>query len=228
MIRSRQRAHLREAAYALREFEKRARTTAAKNSWPSTCGLPRGRSAGCWAASTLRTFWTSSSAISASENSSRKLTTTAVFHVKRSGWDAIFHVKTSDCRSSGPLDKLADWRQSDATTAYDVIVVGGGHAGCEAAAAARAWAPGCAGDPSLRDRRRHVVQSGNRRSRQRPSGPRDRRARRRSWAGPPTGRHPVPRAQPSQGSRGARPAGAGRPLALRGRRCSGAIERDQR
>ena len=48
---------------------------------------------------------------------------------------------------------------------YDVIVIGGGHAGCEAAAAARAGRPHAAADPQARDDRRDVVQSGDRRPR---------------------------------------------------------------
>ena len=98
---------------------------------------------------------------------------------------------------------------------HDVIVIGGGHAGCEAAAAcgaARARAP--AADPPDRDDRRDVVQPGDRRPGQGPSGARDRRARRRHGARHRPRRHPVPHAQPQQGPGGARPARPGRPQAL--------------
>ena len=71
-----------------------------------------------------------------------------------------------------------------------------------------------AGDPSIRDHRRDVLQSGDRRARQGPSGARDRCAR---WPDGPrrrSRRHPVPRAQSPQGPGGARPARPGRPQAL--------------
>ena len=63
----------------------------------------------------------------------------------------------------------------------------------------------------LDDHRRDVVQPGDRRARARPSGARDRCARRRDGARDRSRRHPVPRAQPQQGAGGARAARAGRP-----------------
>ena len=99
---------------------------------------------------------------------------------------------------------------------FDVIVIGGGHAGCEAAAAAaRMGAQDRADDPSVRDHRRDVLQSGDRRSGQGSSGPRNRRAGRPDGPGGGRGRHPVPGAQPAQRPGGARAARPGRPQALR-------------
>ena len=65
---------------------------------------------------------------------------------------------------------------------FDVIVIGAGHAGCEAAPPRRARAPRRRCSPTLRHNRRDVVQSGDRRPCQGPSGARDRRARRRDGA----------------------------------------------
>ncbi len=100
---------------------------------------------------------------------------------------------------------------------FDVIVIGGGHAGCEAAAAAaRMGASDRARDPPLRDDRRDVVQSGDRRARQGPSGARDRCLRRADGARRRPRRNSVPAAEPPQGAGGARAARAGRPQALCG------------
>ena len=72
-----------------------------------------------------------------------------------------------------------------------------------------------AGDPSLRDRRRDVLQSRHRRTRQGSSGSRGRCAGRIDGPGRGRCRHPVSDAQPPQGAGGARAARAGRPQALR-------------
>ncbi len=74
-----------------------------------------------------------------------------------------------------------------------------------------------AGDPPIRDHRRHVLQSGHRRPRQGPSGARNRCSGRPDGPRRRPGRHPVPRSQPPQGPGGARPARPGRPQALCGR-----------
>ena len=70
-------------------------------------------------------------------------------------------------------------------SSFDVIVIGGGHAGTEAAAAAAARSARATLllDPSPRHRRRDVLQSGDRRAGQGPSGARDRRARRHHGPG---------------------------------------------
>ena len=73
-----------------------------------------------------------------------------------------------------------------------------------------------AGDPSLCDHRRDVLQSRDRRARQGPSGPRGRCAGRPDGPGRRCRRHPVPDAQSPQGSGGPRSARPGRPQALRG------------
>ena len=102
---------------------------------------------------------------------------------------------------------------SDRPGNYDVVVIGGGHAGCEAAAAAaRVGARTLLLTHKRRDDRRDVVQPGDRRARQGASGARDRRARRRHGPGDRPRRHPVPHAQPQQGAGGAR-ARAPRPTA---------------
>ena len=100
-------------------------------------------------------------------------------------------------------------------TDFDVMVIGGGHAGCEAGGRGGALrrAHG-AGHPSLRHHRRNVLQSGDRRARQGPSGARDRRARRVDGARRRRGRHPVPRPQPPQGPGRPGTARPGRPQAL--------------
>jgi tRNA uridine 5-carboxymethylaminomethyl modification enzyme len=109
---------------------------------------------------------------------------------------------------------------------YDVLVIGGGHAGCEAAAAA---ARGERGSASLRfapGRRPDVVQSLDRRSRQGPSRPRARRVRRIDGARrrPPryTGECSIEaRAPPSRARESRRTAaftGSYRPAARRMRR----------
>ena len=73
----------------------------------------------------------------------------------------------------------ADRENCCAMAYYDVIVIGGGHAGCEAAAAARAAGRAhAAADPQARHHRRDVVQPRDRRARQGPPGARDRCARR--------------------------------------------------
>ena len=97
---------------------------------------------------------------------------------------------------------------------FDVIVVGGGHAGCEAAAAGPHGRSDRPGDPSGVDHRGHVLQSGDRRSRQRPSGPRDRRPGRADGPRRRPRRHPVPRPQPAQGAGRPRPARPGGSPAL--------------
>ena len=101
----------------------------------------------------------------------------------------------------------------DSAARYDVVVIGGGHAGCEAAAAAaRLGARTALLTHRPRDDRRDVVQPGDRRARQGPSGARDRRARRRHGPRDRPRRHPVPHAEPQQGAGGAR-ARARRPTA---------------
>ena len=78
--------------------------------------------------------------------------------------------------SARPPRRLLDVSMS---RGFDVIVVGGGHAGCEARRPRRAWARARPSSPTARDDRRHVLQSGHRRARQGPSRARDRRPRRR-------------------------------------------------
>ena len=108
---------------------------------------------------------------------------------------------------------------------FDVIVVGGGHAGCEAAAAAARMGAATA----LVTHRFATIGAmscnpGDRRPRQGPSGPRNRCARRPDGPRRRPRRHPVPRAQPPQGPGGARAARAGRPQAL----CRGHAAGDSR
>ena len=98
---------------------------------------------------------------------------------------------------------------------YDVIVIGGGHAGCEAAAAAARFGARTA----LVTQRFDTIgvdelQPGDRRARQGPSGARDRRPRRADGPRRRLRRHPVPRPQPPQGPGGAGAARPGRPQAL--------------
>ena len=100
-------------------------------------------------------------------------------------------------------------------TRFDVIVVGGGHAGTEAALAARAHGPrDAAADPQHRNARADVVQSVDRRDRQGAPRQGGRRAGRRDGARHRRGRHPVPHPQLEQGAGGARDPRAGRPRAL--------------
>ena len=86
-------------------------------------------------------------------------------------------------QSAAPFLRFARHGNAGSET-YDVVVIGGGHAGCEAAAAAaRLGRAHGAADASARDDRRDVVQPGDRRARQGASGARDRRARRRHGRG---------------------------------------------
>ena len=80
-----------------------------------------------------------------------------------------------------------------------------------------------AADPQARDHRRDVLQSGDRRPGQGPSGARDRRARRADGPAGRRGRHPVPAAEPLQGPGGARPARPDRPQALSPGHAGGAV-----
>ena len=98
---------------------------------------------------------------------------------------------------------------------FDVLVIGGGHAGCEAAAAAarRGARVGLVELPR-RGHRPDVVQPVDRRGRQGPSGARARRVRRADGARRRPRGDPPPDAQPQQGPRGPGPARPGRPQAL--------------
>ena len=99
---------------------------------------------------------------------------------------------------------------------FDVIVVGGGHAGCEAAAAAaRMGANTALVTHRARHDRRDVVQSGDRRAGQGPPRPRDRCARRGHGPRWPTG--PASSSallNRTQGAGRAGAAGAGGPRAV--------------
>ena len=77
---------------------------------------------------------------------------------------------------------------------------------------------------SRRHRRAHAVQSGDRRHRQGPSGPRDRRARRADGPRDRRDRHPVQAAQPQPRARGLVAAGAGRQAASTARGCATTLE----
>ena len=130
----------------------------------------------------------------------------------------MFHVKHSLFDPLPRPSYLSAEARFAMTNSFDVIVVGGGHAGCEAAAAAaRIGARTALVTHRFATDRRDVVQPGDRRSRQGPSRPRDRRARRPDGPRRRRGRHPVPPPQPAQGAGRARPARPGRPQALRPR-----------
>ena len=70
------------------------------------------------------------------------------------------------------------------------------------------------GDPSVRNRWRNVLQPGDRRPRQGPSGARDRRARWGDGARRRQGRHSISRPEPPQGTGRPGPSRPGRPEAL--------------
>ena len=98
---------------------------------------------------------------------------------------------------------------------FDVIVIGGGHAGTEAAGRLPGWALRPRWSPiDFATDRRDVLQSRHRRPGQGPSGPRGRCPRRHHGPGRRRRRHPVPDAQPLQGSRRPRPPRPGGPQAL--------------
>ena len=135
-------------------------------------------SAGSPAGSTSRTCWATSSPSSASAN--------------RAGRSPVFHVKqwTPNARS----DYLRRMSKG-----FDVIVIGGGHAGCEAAAAAARMGARTAllthaSRPSARcpATRRSAAWA-------RATGPRDRRARRPDGPRRRRRRHPVPLLNRSKG-----------------------------
>ena len=98
---------------------------------------------------------------------------------------------------------------------YDVIVIGGGHAGTEAAAlAARVGRPHAAAHPESRDHRPDVLQSRDRRDRERHRRARSRCARRDHGPRDGPGANPVPDAQPIEGARRLVAASPVRPRAL--------------
>ena len=101
---------------------------------------------------------------------------------------------------------------------YDVIVIGGGHAGAEAAARVTPRRPHAAVDPEPRDDRSDVVQSGDRRNREGDGRAGGRRPRRRHGPCDRLGPNPVSHAEPVERTGGVVAARAVRPGTLSARR----------